>query len=182
MSSVDEKLDLLINSIKKIEKKLDNFGDRLTKLEEKFDYLENKTDERYKRLNDGVEEKIARLSTRLLEVESFKTEIKTTEIMKESYNKRMNILIHGIEENDASPWETNEQTRKKFNNFVSEGLKLDPEAIAVADIHRLPQRPKFIKGVKVTRPIIIKLIHTKDKYQIFQNLKYLKNFNNNRQK
>ena len=65
---------------------------------------------------------------------------------------------------------------------ISGALKLDPTAIAIADIHRLPQRPKFKDGIKVTRPIIVKLVHTKDKNLIHQNLRELKSFNEEKKK
>ena len=64
-------------------------------------------------------------------------------------SKRMNILIHGIEEDTKSVWESNVETRLKFNNFISGALKLDPSAIAIADIHRLPQRPKFKDRIRL---------------------------------
>ena len=177
MSSVDQKLDLLINSITKIEKKLDGFGERINKLEEIHKNQENRTEERFQRLNDYFEGKVQILSNRILDAKTFKTDFKKAEVMRENYEKRMNILIHGIEEDTKSVWESNVETRLKFNNFISGALKLDPTAIAIADIHRLPQRPKFKNGIKVTRPIIVKLVHTKDKNLIYQNLRELKSFN-----
>ena len=117
------------------------------------------------------------LSNRILDPKTFKTDFKKAEVMRENYEKRMNILIHGIEEDTKSVWESNLETRLKFNNFISGALKLDPTAIAIADIYRLPQRPKFKDGIKVTRPIIVKLVHTKNKNLIYQNLRELKSFN-----
>ena len=177
MSSIDQKLDLLINSITKIEKKLDGFGERINKLEEIYKNQEKRTEERFQILNDYFEGKVKILSNRILDAETFKTYFKKAEVMRENYEKRMNILIHGIEEDTKSVWESNVETRLKFNNFISGALKLDPTLIAIADIHRLPQRPKFKDGIKVTRPIIVKLVHTKDKNLIYQNLRELKSFN-----
>ena len=177
MSSVDQKLDLLINSITKIEKKLDGFGERINKLEEIYKNQEKRTEERFQILNDYFEGKVKILSNRILDAETFKTDFKKAEVMRENYEKRMNILIHGIEEDTKSVWESNVETRLKFNNFISGALKLDPTSIAIADIHRLPQRPKFKDGIKLTRPIIVKLVHTKDKNLIYQNLRELKSFN-----
>ena len=172
-----KKLDLLIDSITKIEKKLDGFGERINKLEEIYNNQENRIEERFQRLNDYFEGKVKILSNRILDAETFKTDFKKAEVMRENYEKRMNILIHGIEEDTKSVWESNVETRLKFNNFISGALKLDPTAIAIAEIHRLPQRPKFKDGIKVTRPIIVKLVHTKDKNLIYQNLRELKGFN-----
>ena len=182
MSSVDQKLDLLINSITKIEKKLDGFGERINKLEEIYKNQEKRTEERFQRLNDYFEGKVKILSNRILDAETLKTDFKKAEVMRENYEKRINILIHGIEEDTKSVWESNIETRHKFNNFISGALKLDPTAIAIADIHRLPQRPKFKDGIKVTRPIIVKLVHAKDKNLIYQNLRELKSFNEEKKK
>ena len=52
---------------------------------------------------------------------------------------------------------------RNSSNFISEALKLDPNKITVADIHRLPQRPKIINGQKVIRPSIVELVHSKHK-------------------
>ena len=182
MSSVDQKLDLLINSITKIEKKFDGFGERINKLEELYKNQENRTEEHFQRLNDYFEGKVKILSNRILDAETFKTDFKKAEVMRENYKKRMNILIHGIEEDTKSVWESNVETRLKFNNFISGALKLDSTAIAIADIHRLPQRPKFKDGIRVTRPIIVNLLHTKDKNLIYQNLRELKSFNEEKKK
>jgi len=74
--------------------------------------------------------------------------------MQECYNKRLNLLVHGIED---SPWETREQTKDKLNQFFIEGLKLDTKKHSFVDLHRLPQRPVTTDGVKKARPIIFKL-------------------------
>ena len=182
MSSVDQKLDLLINSITKIEKKLDGFGERINKLEEIYKIKKTELKNVFKDLMINFKGKVKILSNRILDAETFKTDFKKAEVMRENYEKRMNILIHGIEEDTKSVWESNVETRLKFNNFISGALKLDPTAIAIADIHRLPQRPKFKDGIKVTRPIIVKLVHTKDKNLIYQNLRELKSFNEEKKK
>ena len=43
--------------------------------------------------------------------------------MKESYDKRLNILFHGIQDNN-NVWEKREKTIEKFQNFLKNGLKL----------------------------------------------------------
>ena len=98
-------------------------------------------------------------------------------LMQESYNKRLNILIHRIEEDEDSVWESHQKVLEKFDEFLKNALEVDPDDIAVADIHRLPQTPQSRKGVRVNRPIIVKLSHAMDKKQIFSNLKRLKSFN-----
>ena len=105
-----------------------------------------------------------------------KRKAKHQELSCELYSKRFNYLIYGI---DEIAWETREQTEKLFRKFLNEALKIsDPNAFALADIHRLPQRPIYNKEqTKTTRPIIIKFVNIFDKYQFTQNLKNLKTYN-----
>ena len=64
---------------------------------------------------------------------------------------------------------------------MKRGLQIkDPSAIMLADYHRLPQHPVLKNGIKVNRPIIIKLTNSNDKRLIFSSLKNLKQFNNAR--
>jgi len=39
-------------------------------------------------------------------------------LMQESYDKRFNILIHGLDENVESAWENRAQTKKIIQNFI----------------------------------------------------------------
>ena len=55
--------------------------------------------------------------------------------MKESYEKRLNILIHGIQEDNNNVWEKREKTIEKFQDFLKNGLKINPNEIKLSDIH-----------------------------------------------
>ena len=44
--------------------------------------------------------------------------------MKELYDKRLNILVHGLEETE-SVWKTKEKSKVIFETFLKEGLKID---------------------------------------------------------
>jgi len=62
--------------------------------------------------------------------------------MKESYDKRLNVLIYGVKEDNNNAWEKRETTVQKFKDFLQDGLKIeDPTDIEYVDIHRLPQHP-----------------------------------------
>jgi len=54
--------------------------------------------------------------------------MKNEAVMQECCNKRLNLLVHGIED---SPWETREQTKDKLNQFFIDGLKLDPQNFCI---------------------------------------------------
>ena len=71
--------------------------------------------------------------------------------MKDSYSKRLNVLIHGLKEAPAKPGEENlgesrADTLMIFRRFLSEGLQIvEPSSISLVDIHRLPQRPSPVE-------------------------------------
>ena len=94
--------------------------------------------------------------------------------MQESYDKRLNILIHGLDENPTHPWEKVDETRKIVENFMSDGFQIaNPSTISFVDLHRLPHTPICRNREKVTRPIIIKLPNAADKRLIYSKLKHL---------
>ena len=101
--------------------------------------------------------------------------------MCESYNKPLNLLIHGLAETEGTIWETRDQTQLIYNTFMMKGLQLDPVSIRLVDIHRLPQQPVVRRGVNIARPIIIKLNNAMDKHKYMSNLSNLKAYNLARQ-
>ena len=101
-------------------------------------------------------------------------------LRNEMYNKRLNILIHGLEENTRCTGETKETTEKMVYNFLNEALGIDNlKTIKFADVHRLPQHPVYRAGKKMNRPVIIKLTNSFDKHLIFKSLKNLKLYTDN---
>ena len=109
-------------------------------------------------------------------LEKFKLAYDKTTVMQESYAKRLNILVHGIKEDQH--WEKREKTVTKFQNFLKDGLKLDePNDIEFEDIHRLPQHPISTKGKAIDRPIIVTLLTMEDKSSIFKSVRKMKAYN-----
>ena len=141
--------------------------------------MENKLERKYVKLEENIEAELIEVTKRLKILEEFRIDSGKAALMQESYNKRMNILIHGVEEN---VWENHQQTLQKFDNFLKEAVHIDPKNVEVADIHCLPQKPVIRRGVKVTRPIIVKLTNAMSKAQIFSNLNRLKTFNEARKR
>ena len=44
--------------------------------------------------------------------------------MQESYDKRLNLLIHGLEENNKTDWETRESTQETLCEFFQKDLQI----------------------------------------------------------
>ena len=84
---------------------------------------------------------------------------------RDLYSKRFNYVIYDINETLSNEWETRDQTKWLFQNFLVEGLQIeDPNLTAIADVHWLPQHPIFDKDrSEVNRPIIVKFLNVFDK-------------------
>ena len=103
-------------------------------------------------------------------------------VMQESYDKRLNVLLHGIEEDGDSVWETRDVTLQKIHDFMKEALQIvDLHNIHhLTGYHWLPQQPVYRNNCKVNRPIIVKLCNSNDKRLFFSKLKNLKQYNESR--
>ena len=67
--------------------------------------------------------------------------------MNESYEKRLNILIHCIQESPVNAWERPDETLAHVYDFMKAGLQIkDPTKIVLADCHRLPQSRGVFRG------------------------------------
>jgi len=97
--------------------------------------------------------------------------------MNEAYNKQLNILIHGLEENCKSARKSRDETINIIHDFMKDGLNLDFTKFAFVDYHRFPQCPVFNDEERVNRPVIIQLYNAADKRLIYSNLKKLKTYN-----
>ena len=140
-----EKLDLILSTLhsfsvrlESLKKKIDDYQNRLDNVELKINQnnleLEKKGDK------DNFEEVINELREQV-------KQLKIDAVMKDSYSKRLNVLVHGLKEAPAKAGEENlgesrADTLMIFRRFLSEGLQIvEPSSISLVDIHRLPQRP-----------------------------------------
>ena len=116
-------------------------------------------------------------------LEKIAEDAKREALRQESYNKRLNLLIHGIEELPDTIWENKLQTQMKLHEVFKKGIDIDLNSIKLVDIHRLPQRPIYNNQHKrITRPIIIELHTALDKDRIMRNLGKLKMYNSETRK
>ena len=167
----------LIKRIASLEEKLDKYDDSIAEFNEKLAKQEHKI-----KNNNDLKEIVSltdyhELRDRIARLEFEKKEAKKLELQRESYSKRLNLPIHGLDDVGSSVWETNTQTLDRFNKFMTDGLDLDPKSTSLVDIHRLPHRPIVEQGSNITRPIIVELATAMDKHTIMSNLKNLKAYN-----
>ena len=109
-------------------------------------------------------------------MEKFKADFEKAAIMQESYQKRLNILVYGIEKDQECARETRQKTAKKFDHFLYDALKMDTDDVEIEEIYQLPQRPVIKDEKKVIRPIIVKLANATTKHNTFETLKRLRTY------
>ena len=109
-----------------ITSKLDGIESRLAKLEDKVGNQQETFSEKIFKKMD-----IQEVSVMKKQVEKLENELKfrvqkerKQETVKEACNKLLNLLIHSLNES-TNPWKKREETVKKYEKFVSNGLKLD---------------------------------------------------------
>ena len=119
-----------------------------TKLNERQNNFEAKLEKKYFELERNTEEKFETVNQKFLELEKIKADFEKVAIMQESYRKRMNILVHGIKEDQECAWETRQKTAEKFDHFLYDALEIDPDNVEIEEIRRLPQRPVIKDGKK----------------------------------
>lgn len=152
LNKILAKLDML----DEIDTKLESYNDRLTSLELKFETKCEELDQQFEEIKQNLEDKaeavmVNALNQKIEALEEFRSEYERDAIMQESYNKRLNVIIHGVKEDVGKAWETRAETIEKFQNFVKDGLQIeDPDDIELVDIHRLPQHPVTRYGKKFT--------------------------------
>ena len=185
--TIESKVDLMISKLEKIEKRLDDLDFKFERLTTRMDKLETNLKSTCKEIDFLLEEKVNidcfnQLNEKIKFLVIFKQNFETSLLMRESYEKRLNIIVHGVMKDQDTPWEKRDKTESKFKDFLINGLKIDdPDKIEYVDIHRLPQHSLRKNGKIIHRSIIVKLLTMNDKQQIFQHVKNLKACNAERQ-
>ena len=164
-----DKLNSSLNEkVNKLDEILDGVTWRLNVLENLF---KKKWDEiKSNQLLKGDKTEVEKLQARISKLEGAKKEQDKVLIMRESNEKRFNVPIHDIPEQEESVWETPLQTLGLIHTFMKKGLRIeDPTLNPLADNHhRLPQRPIYDRtGAKMMRPTIIKLTNASDRRKIY---------------
>ena len=115
------------------------------------------------------------------QLQQYKQVAERESLSREAYSKKFNLLVHGLDEDQNSPWENRATTESMLKKFLKDGLQIEnPDQISIIDVHRLPQYPLFKNKVKINRPIIFKLAGNNDKQMIMHSLKNLRRYNETR--
>ena len=204
--SIEEKIDNVLKTANNISSKLGHLEQKFTGLDKQLKEIDAKFSKRCTDLEENFKE--LELDAKFIGNRTSDLELSTTanlndlkkqikmnqemnqglsmrirrlekgEVMRESYSKRPNILVHGLKElvND----ETKEQAKALFGNFLSEASEITLDSTKIVDLHRLPQQTIRKAGKAINRPIIVKLLTKFDKDKIFKNINRLKQYNDER--
>ena len=157
LDSINTRLDTIESKLEIFSKRMDNIETNFDRMNEKFDDFEEKQKLENKTFTEALDSKISKKEFDKLakRMDYIFDQGRKQHLMIDLYNKRLNLLIYGFEDNQA--WKTKEQSKANIDNFLLEALQIDPAAIHLVDVHRLPRHPISFRGKQVTRPIIIKL-------------------------
>ena len=113
--NLKKKLDEIIKRLNKIEEKISNINSKIDAVSERLNLLEVKFENRSKEVDTILDSKadidlIKQLNQKIISFEEFQSNYEKALLMKESYDKRLNILIHGIQEDSNNVWEKREKT------------------------------------------------------------------------
>ena len=199
LKQLEKKIDTVITTLNKVSERIMNVESKFDSIEARILAIETKLSLKTSELESGISAtdsrvreiavdftlKHSKMSTLIDDImhrgiEQLREKNRDLEaqiIEKKSYDKRLNILIHGIDEEGD---EQNLQIRQKFEDLLNYTLEIDSKSIPIVDLHRLPQfsTQKNYKH-RTPRPIIVKLQTAFDKRLIFSQLGKLKNLTNN---
>ena len=141
MSGIENKINTILATINKmstrierIENKIDNFESRLNQIESTLNKRIEKLDNKVKHI--PTQDNLIKLENRVKQIKQTLKINKKEELLCELYSKRLNILIHGLDESKEA-WETTAQTKTVLTKFFTEGLEIDLNLLTLIDCHRL---------------------------------------------
>ena len=117
--NLEKKLET-IKRLNKIEEKISNIDSKIDVISERLNLLEVKFENKSKEVDTILDikadiELIKQLNQKIISFEEFQLNNEKALLMKESYDKRLNILIHGIQEDNNNVWE--KRQKKLLKNF-----------------------------------------------------------------
>ena len=145
---MNKKLDMVLNQLQKIENRLELFEKNLAKNTKKIKAIDCKeikklmqnivTLTKFEALKKRIEQLEAALKSKNKQINNVSKNMKTLNcrlikfqkrtvqelLEKDIYEKRFNLLIHGIEEDTVSAWETKWESENKFTQILQNGLKI----------------------------------------------------------
>ena len=121
------KLDEVLKAVNKVNQRINEVESKLDGFNRRLDNVELKVNAELNLQKQENDAKI-NLSNQLAELQRFKEQREKEIILQDSFNKRLNILRHGLEEVPSQAWETRNQTKTVYDYFLSEACFFLSEA------------------------------------------------------
>ena len=117
LDKIDYNMQNIDVRISNIDKKLDNVSLRLDSLELEFETKCNKIDKI--KISKAETASFEEFKERIVFLETFKLNHENAKVVQESYDKRLNILVHTVKEDNA--WKKETEVSKNLKNFCKTG-------------------------------------------------------------
>ena len=148
---MEKKIDAVLSSIKVLTKRVKIIEDKFERYKSRILSIDRRLGQQDEKINNLTYEldTVVKLSDfneirdRVKCLEKVADDARREALRQKSYNKRLNLLIHGVDELPDTVWETKLQTHMKVYEVFKEGLKIDLNSIKLVDIQRLQQRPIY---------------------------------------
>ena len=124
--SVEAKLDQILVCLETLTKRLDAIDAKYETVNARINEVEEKFDAKLNEVEHQVKDKVCRNEFNHLE-NQFKKQIESVyeeNLMKETYDKRLNLLIHGLEESERMLGKQKIRLPKSFMTFSPKAFKL----------------------------------------------------------
>lgn len=163
--SLSTKLSNIEDEIKTMKVEVRQIGDRVTTLEHKIPSMENSVILATDKL-DTLEKSVPDAEKRL---NKYITELEKKLVRLEIHDRKNNLLFYGISKSNGA---VNENTESLMRDFLSTEMGLNKswaESLPIVNVHRLPKSNyNTAHSVSTPPPIIMHLVHTKDKELILR--------------
>ena len=134
---MEKKIDAVSSSIKILSERVKSIEDKFELYKSKFLTIDCRLAQQDEKINDLTNEldNVVKLSdlnemcNRVKCLEKIAEEARRKALHQESYYKRLNLLVHGVEELLDTVWENKLQTQMKLYKVFKEGLYIDLNSI-----------------------------------------------------
>jgi len=122
--TTDKKLDLILQRLDSIEENIQKINGRIVEINEKLDRVSDRIDTLETNFEKNCQEfellqktkadvdTMDAIKDKLAFLEKFYQNYEKNKIMQECYDKRLNVLIHGVKEDGENVWEKRKQQSK----------------------------------------------------------------------
>ena len=170
-------LNNVTSKLANIEGNINDIKSKISDIEAKLDSNINRLDERITKLATSTSERFEKTDQQIMNIneriKTLETNYTKDRILAELYNKRNNLIIHGLPESTINEDLDRNESLTLVQKFLKDQLKITKD-IAIFDAHRMKSNKSKKTTRRSARPLIFRLTNIFDKDLIYQNLANLK--------